>query len=281
LHTHSQKQAKHTHSHNSEHSHVGEDSGRLMKLLGSIAHEGKGLSDYRSRRLVPASNHVIVITIFVLLVGVILAHLLPSSLGSIAWIIVIVAAGHLALLVIGGLLVTLLVRHQRSQSRRMVIDSIPWRGTEMVLDVACGTGMLLNGCARQLTTGKAVGVDLWQQPIAGSANVLMSNARAEGVAGKVQYQEMDACHLTFEDQCFNVVVSSFALHHIGTQRADREQALSEMIRVLAPSGYLSLVDTGSMIDMADEVISQAGLEIVRRQRTHFFQVVTARKPTVH
>jgi ubiquinone/menaquinone biosynthesis C-methylase UbiE len=109
----------------------------------------------------------------------------------------------------------------------------------------------------------------------------MSNARAEGVAGKVQYQEMDACHLTFEDQCFNVVVSSFALHHIGTQRADREQAVSEMIRVLAPSGYLSLVDTGSMIDMADEVISQAGLEIVRRQRTHFFQVVTVRKPTVH
>jgi ubiquinone/menaquinone biosynthesis C-methylase UbiE len=251
-----------------------------MKLLGSIAHEGKGLSDYRSRRLVLASNHVIVITIFVLLVGVILAHLLPSGLSSIAWIITIAALGHLALLVIGGLLVTLLVRHQRTQSRRMVIDSIPWRGTEMVLDVACGTGMLLNGCARKLTTGKAIGVDLWQQPIAGSANVLMMNAKAEGVADKVHYQEMDARHLTFEDQRFDVVVSSFALHHIGTQRADREQAVMEMIRVLAPGGHLSLVDTGSMIEMADDVISQAGLEIVSRQKTHFFQVVTARKALV-
>lgn len=154
----------------------------------------------------------------------------------------------------------------------------------MVLDVGCGTGMLLNGCARKLTTGKAIGIDLWQQAIAGSSNVLMQNAKAEGVSDKVEYQEMDARHLAFGDDHFNVVVSSFALHHIGTVRADREQAVTEMIRVLAPGGYLSLVDTGSMIDMAELVVSKAELEIVSHQKTHFFQVVTARKVgllTVH
>jgi len=31
-----------------------------------------------------------------------------------------------------------------------------------VLDVGCGRGLLLIGAARRLTTGKAVGVDIWQ-----------------------------------------------------------------------------------------------------------------------
>lgn len=267
----------HSHGHNSEHAHPGEDSGRLMKILGMIAHDGKALSDYRGPRLVPASNHVIVGTILVLLVGAVLAHLLPSNLTNVAWIVVIVAAGHLAILIIGGLIVTLFVRYVRSRARRMVIDSIPWRGTEMVLDVGCGTGMLLNGCAQKLTTGKAVGIDLWQQPVAGSPNVLMNNAKAEGVADKVEYQEMDARHLTFEDGRFNVVVSSFALHHIGTRREDREQAVTEMIRALAPGGYLSLLDVGSMIEMAAAVVARTELELVNHQQTRFFHTITARK----
>jgi SAM-dependent methyltransferase len=248
-----------------------------MRILGRVAHEGKALSDYRSPRIIPASNRVIVGTILVLLAGAILAHLLPANLSSVAWVVVIVAAGHLALLVIGGLIVTLLVRYQRSKARQMVINPIPWQGTEMVLDVGCGTGMLLNGCAQKLTTGKAIGIDLWRQPVAGSPNVLMVNARAEGVADKVEYQEMDARHLKFEGELFNVVVSSFALHHIGTQREDREQAVTEMIRALTPGGYLSLLDVASMIDLADAVIVRAGLEIVSRQQTHVFHVVTARK----
>ena len=267
----------HSHGHNSEHTHPGEDSGRLMKVLGRIAHDGKTLSDYRSPRIVPASNHVIVGTILALLVGVVLAHLLPSNLADVGWIVVIAAIGHLAILVIGGLIVTLFVRYVRSRARRTVIDSIPWHGAEMVLDVGCGTGMLLNGCAQKLTTGKAIGIDLWQQPVAGSPSVLMNNAKAEGVTDRVEYQEMDARHLTFEDERFNVVVSSFALHHIGTRREDREQAVTEMIRVLAPGGHLSLVDVGPMIDMADAVIARAELELVHQRQTHFFHTVTARK----
>ncbi len=41
--------------------------------------------------------------------------------------------------------------------------------------------------------------------------------------------------------------------------------------------HLSLIDVGSMIDMADAVISRAGLEIVSRQQTHVFHVIMACK----
>lgn len=89
---------------------------------------------------------------------------------------------------------------------------------------------------------------------------------------------MDARQLTFDNAQFNVVVSSFALHHIGTQREDREQAISEMVRVLAPGGYLSLLDIAPMIDIAESVIEKAGLQITASGKTHFFHHIAARKP---
>jgi ubiquinone/menaquinone biosynthesis C-methylase UbiE len=227
--------------------------------------------------MIPVSNHLILATILALLGGAFLAYNLPTSLKGLGRAIVIATAVLLAVFLIGGLGLTRFIRRQRAIVRRMVIDSIPWQGTESVLDVGCGTGMLLNGCAQRLTTGKAIGIDLWQEPVAGTPNVLMENARAEGVADKVDYQEMDARHLTFEDSRFNVVVSSLALHHIGTQPEDREQAVTQMIRVLAPGGYLSLVDVSSMIDIAESVIARSGLQITRREQARFFRLLTARK----
>ncbi len=48
------------------------------------------------------------------------------------------------------------------RARDALLNAIPWRGDEQVLDVGCGRGLLLIGAAKRLTTGKAVGVDIWQ-----------------------------------------------------------------------------------------------------------------------
>src|ERR1043166_637990 len=40
--------------------------------------------------------------------------------------------------------------------REKILNSIPWRGDEQVLDVGCGHGLMLIGAARRLKTGKAV-----------------------------------------------------------------------------------------------------------------------------
>jgi ubiquinone/menaquinone biosynthesis C-methylase UbiE len=281
MHGKQEQQDPHTHSHDEGHGHGGLLRGiRQMGILGLIpiiAHDQAWLGNYRPSRIIPASNRILGGTIVVLLIGVVLWHMLPIELNWIALRVVILAVVHLMILVIGGLSVTLFMRLQRGRLRRTVINSIPWRGPEKVLDVGCGTGMLLNGCAQKLTSGWATGIDLWQEAIAGSKATLMANARAEHVADKIDYQEMDARHLAFEDMHFDVVVSSAALHHIGTHREDREQAVNEMIRVLAPGGYLALADVGPMIDIAESVIAQSGLRITQRTQNRFFHFVTACK----
>ena len=45
--------------------------------------------------------------------------------------------------------------------RDRILAKVPWDGTEIVLDVGTGRGLLLIGAAKHLTTGHATGIDIW------------------------------------------------------------------------------------------------------------------------
>jgi arsenite methyltransferase len=52
----------------------------------------------------------------------------------------------------------LMVRSSRTgklEERDRLLDELPWRGDERVLDVGCGRGLLLIGAAKRLTTGRS------------------------------------------------------------------------------------------------------------------------------
>jgi SAM-dependent methyltransferase len=150
------------------------------------------------------------------------------------------------------------------RARAHFLDLIPWRGDEQVLDVGCGRGLLLIGAARRLTTGRAVGVDIWQrQDLTGNRpEATLENARREGVADRVEVKDGDARRLPFADAAFDVVVSGLALHNI-PDAGGREQAVREIARVLRPGGRVLLVDIGHTAVYA-RVLRESGLADVRR-----------------
>jgi hypothetical protein len=65
-----------------------------------------------------------------------------------------------------GLYMTHGSRIGKMRSREKLLDLAatlrPWSGEEILLDVGCGRGLMLIGAARRLTTGHAVGIDLWR-----------------------------------------------------------------------------------------------------------------------
>jgi SAM-dependent methyltransferase len=127
-----------------------------------------------------------------------------------------------------------------------LLDKLELRGEERILDLGCGRGAVLLLAAQHLTTGRAVGVDLWRSAdqSGNSAEATRRNATAEGVADRVELHTGDMTALPLEDDGFDVVVSSLAIHNI-RGRAGREKALEEAVRVLRPGGRLLIADIWS------------------------------------
>ena len=124
-----------------------------------------------------------------------------------------------------------------------LLDNLDLRGDERILDLGCGRGAVLLLAAQHLTTGRAVGVDSWRSAdqSGNSAEATRRNASAEGVADRVELHTGDMRALPFEDNSFDVVVSSLAIHNI-SGRAGREKAIDEAVRVLHPGGRLMVAD---------------------------------------
>jgi ubiquinone/menaquinone biosynthesis C-methylase UbiE len=103
----------------------------------------------------------------------------------------------------------------------------------------------------------------------------------EGVADRIAVEEADARRLPFAGDVFDVVLSSFMLHHIDS-KAEREQALREMARVLKPGGRVAVIDIWGTGDYP-RVFTESGLSDVaevksRLWRLRFDHTVVGRKP---
>jgi arsenite methyltransferase len=169
------------------------------------------------------------------------------------------------------------------RERDRILDAIPWRGDETILDAGCGRGLMLIGAAKRLSTGTAIGVDIWQKgdQSGNSPEVTLANARIEGVEGRVEIRDGDLRDLPFEDGCFDVVLSNLVLHNIH-DREEQEGALRELTRVLKPGGHLTIVDIWDTDGYA-RVLRESGMEDVRRSGLRFnifppVREVTAKKP---
>ena len=127
--------------------------------------------------------------------------------------------------------------------RERLLGRLDWTGTERVLDVGCGRGLMLIGAAKRLTTGRATGIDIWQaEDLTGNKpEATLENARREGVADRVEVTTADMRKIPFPDGTFDVAVSSAAVHNLYAA-ADREQAIAEVARVLKPGGRAVIDD---------------------------------------
>lgn len=142
-----------------------------------------------------------------------------------------------------SLLMFIYVKWGKFRHRDRMLGQVSWIGHERVLDVGTGRGLLLIGAAKRLTTGRAVGIDIWStKDLSGNAiERTQANISLEGVGDKVELRTEDARKLTFPDASFDVVVSNLCIHNIPKQTG-RDQACREIARVLRPGGTAVISD---------------------------------------
>jgi SAM-dependent methyltransferase len=149
----------------------------------------------------------------------------------------------------------------KKRVRDRLVAAFALSGNERVLDAGCGRGLALIGCAKKLTAGRAVGIDLWAAKDLSSNNpeATRANAAAEGVADRVEVETGDITRLPFSDGSFDAVISMTVIHNIPS-RDGRDRALSELVRVLKPGGRIAIFDLLHTARYA-EVLQGAGMKV--------------------
>ena len=192
-----------------------------------------------------------------------LYFLLQEAQPTLAWVLtgisILAGAGYAGLWAILNRITNL---DRRLEARDRLLDEIPWRGDETVLDVGCGNGILILSAAKRLTSGKGIGIDIWTE---GSGDnrpeVFRENAEIEGVADRVILQNEDARQLPYDDESFDVIISGLTMHHLGF---DTDKAMGEMTRVLKPGGWMAIYDEPSTIFYSAKLMRQNGLQVEKK-----------------
>lgn len=178
--------------------------------------------------------------------------LLTSLLGSGLKVLIGLLFGVATFYLLGmGCLMIYYSKVAKLKDSENLLNLVQWSGDELVLDMGCGRGLMLAWAAKRLSTGKAIGIDIWQQEdqANNSAAAAIENAAIAGVAERVEIQTADMRQMPFDDNSFDIVVSSWAVHNLESE-LDRQKTLAEIIRVLKPGGIVLLSDIEYQADYA-------------------------------
>jgi arsenite methyltransferase len=187
--------------------------------------------------------------VFALLIIILFTAFAGPTLKMVLTILFGIAATYL--LGMGSLMIYCSMVMKLKDNQRL-LNLIPWSGSELVLDVGCGRGLMLINAAKRLSTGKATGIDLWQEQdqADNSSSATLKNAAIEGVMQRIEVQTADMRKLPFPDNQFDIVTSNWTIHNLEVE-ADRQTTLLEIIRVLKPNGIAIINDIVNQIEYAD------------------------------
>ena len=106
---------------------------------------------------------------------------------------------------------------------------------ESLLDMGCGTGMLILEAEKIIgPTGAVVGLDVELEMIA------QARRKAAKAKSRAAFEVASIEHIPYPEASFDVAISSAVIHHL--TQAQIEQGLVELYRVLKPKGRLLVVD---------------------------------------
>jgi len=115
--------------------------------------------------------------------------------------------------------------------RRAFLRAVPIRRRDTVLEIGCGTGVILRDLIPMVGAGgRVAGVD--------PSRTMIAAARRSCRGTGITLREADGAKLPFRDDGFDVTLAVTVLLHV----ADAAAVVSEMVRVTRPGGRVAVQD---------------------------------------
>jgi ubiquinone/menaquinone biosynthesis C-methylase UbiE len=152
-----------------------------------------------------------------------------------------------------------------------LLDELPIRGNEHVLDVASGTGEPGLSLTLMLPGGEVTGTDLSEKMVA----IANENGLSRGLPN-YRSQACDAADLPFNDQVYDHVVCRFGIMFF----PDIGQGLAEMTRVLKKGGKMAVAVWAApeknpfITIMASTIMKKLNLPAPRADKPGIFRCAT-------
>jgi SAM-dependent methyltransferase len=202
----------------------------------------------------------------------------PGPAASLLVALAVIAAAFAA----AGWLMTWSSRKGKLQLRDKLAAMLALNGDEKILDAGCGLGLLAVAIAQRLKSGKVTAVDVWNPHVlsGNSAEAALANARREGVADRIRFEDGDIRKFGYPAGNFDAAASAGMIHFFDDE-PDRDQIVRELYRVVKPGGKLLIFDT-AFVGRYAEILKECGAAEINVAPAGFLwcrptRVVTARK----
>lgn len=139
-----------------------------------------------------------------------------------------------------------------SKAHRGALEAAGVRDGMKVLEVATGSGEMFRRLVRENPNGSTVGLDLSPNMAARTQH----RVRREFPSAATQCKAVDARHMPFRDNTFDVVVCCYLLELLAAE--DITRTLLEIRRVLRHRGKLALVMIGQNTEVFNQLYRIAG-----------------------
>ena len=160
--------------------------------------------------------------------------------------------------IVTSTLMVIYAKKGKFKHRDRILNMIPWKGDETVLDVGTGRGLLYDRSRQTANDGEIDRHRLSRNTEDLSNNKMentLNNAALEGVRDKIDIKSEDVRRMSFPDGTFDVILSNLCVHNLYKPN-ERTEACKEIARVLKKGGVALISDFRHTKDYAKEFEAQ-------------------------